>query len=85
MPFDRVGNNLLTPVRPLEHRYVQDDPARAIGASGLDIAREGSQTLDRGNQLGYNTRRYGLTPPVRTSPDNEYGDILYAPTTIYPA
>ncbi len=85
MPFDRVGNNLLTPVREDRRTYVQEDPARSIGASGLDIAREGSQTLDRADPMGWNPNRQGLTPPVRNRPNNEYGDVLYAPTTIYPA
>lgn len=85
MPFDRVGNTLLTELVPNKRRYVQEDPARAIGASGMDIAAEGCQTLDRADPLGYAPNRHGLTPPVRNRPNNEYGDVLYAPTTIYPA
>ena len=85
MPFDRVGITRLSPIREDRRPYVQEDPKRAIGASGIDIAREGSQTFDRADPMGWNPNRQGLTPPVRNHPNNDYGDVLYAPTTIYPA
>ena len=85
MPFDRVVNTLLTSKRDDSRPHVQDDPKRAIGASGMDVAFEGCQTIDRADPLGWSPNRPGLTPPVRNRPNNEYGDVLYAPTTIYPA
>jgi hypothetical protein len=83
MPIDRVANTLLTELNPNQRRYVNDEPERAIGASGLDVARMGSKTIDRADPRGWNSKRPGLTPPVRGEDASEYGDEAYRGFILY--
>ncbi len=86
MAINRVDNRVLTPLRPEDRHFVRDDPARGPGATGLEIAEQGCETLDRASQSEYSAnRRYPLTPPAPRVDDTEPGDAVYAPINIYPA
>lgn len=85
MAIDRVGNKKLTPLNPRSpHHYVDEDPSRAVGASGLDVARQGCQTLDRGHPSEYGSgRRYGLSPRAPAVDSTESGDACFNEPILY--
>ena len=55
----------LTEADPLPPRKLPADiAARAVGASGLDQAREGYAVLSRGDPRSFNRNRQPIAPPV---------------------
>ena len=66
------------PVRPDPRTHVENDPARGVDASGMDICREGSHTLARVDRMSFRSQNRPLeSQPVPNSPSSDYDDSFW--------
>lgn len=69
MTIDRRQVYRLDEKNPLSRTSADDQPQRAIGADGDDVAHMGYSVLSRSNPRSYFPERAGIAPPVRDEPN----------------